>query len=130
MDDGTAYELGYGNALGKPSYGYVWEHSGYSAKVMQNYPWREVGKGQRADRNGYLLLDDFGTSINLMMQCGMAGSGGRLVVGDFEACLLAVRQDLDAEILKLGGLWQKMLGRIPGSKQKDEDEPPLFIPSK
>ena len=23
IDDGTAYELGYGNALGKPAYGYI-----------------------------------------------------------------------------------------------------------
>jgi hypothetical protein len=54
-----------------------------------------------ADREGYLVTDDFGTSINLMMDCGMLDHGGRLVEGGFEACLRAVREDLDTGRLRL-----------------------------
>ncbi|MCE2486667.1 MAG: hypothetical protein J4F42_14220 [Desulfurellaceae bacterium] len=48
-----------------------------------------------------MVTDDFGTSINLMMQCGMLDSGGRLVEGDFEACLQAIREDIDSGRLSL-----------------------------
>ena len=57
--------------------------------------------GRKIDQDGFLLVDDFGTSINLMMQCGMFDSGGRLVEGDFETCLQAVRHDLDNGTLLL-----------------------------
>lgn len=131
MDDGTAYELGYGNALGKPSYGYINKKIGYVNRVTQNYPWCEIERGVRADKDGYLLLDDFGAEINLMMQCGMTTNGGRLVIGDFESCLRAIRYDIDGKTLKLGMIWWKKLRiKSRGETKKSEETPPLFIPSK
>lgn len=110
MDDGTAYELGYANALGKPSYGYVSNADSYIERVTRRYPCY-IPKGGKLyiDKDGYLLVDDFGTKINLMMQCGMTANGGRLVVGDFEDCLRAIRYDIDAKILKPRKGWKKIL---------------------
>jgi nucleoside 2-deoxyribosyltransferase len=96
MDDGTAYELGYGNALGKISYGYIRELTSHVIRVVRDYPCPEIDThGVPVDREGFLVSDDFGTSINLMMQCGMLHSKGRLIEGDFEACVAAVRHDLE-----------------------------------
>jgi hypothetical protein len=47
------------------------------------------------------VVDDFGTAINLMLECGMLLGGGRLVAGSFEDCLRAMRTDLDTGKLSL-----------------------------
>lgn len=101
IDDGTAYELGYGNALGKPSYGYIDELLPALELMRRRCTFTLRPDGHQVDQDGYLFVDDFGTSINLMMQCGMLDGGGRLVEGDFEACLRAVREDLDVGRLTL-----------------------------
>ena len=101
MDDGTAYELGYANALGKPAYGYVHRLIPAIEFAQTRCVFTKQEDGRLIDEDGYVLVDDFGTSINLMMQCGMLDTGGRLVEGDFEACLQAVRRDLDQGRLRL-----------------------------
>ena len=101
MDDGTAYEIGYANALGKPAYGYIETLNSVSERTRDQYPCRQLADGKTVDQEGYLITEDFGTSINLMMQCGMLENGGRLVEGDFEVCLQAIRQDLDTGVLPL-----------------------------
>lgn len=100
MDDGTAYELGYGNALQKPSYGYICELTDLVTRTVRDYPCRN-DVDPPIDREGYAVVDAFGTSINLMMQCGMLWHRGRLVEGDFEVCLKAIRHDLDVGELVL-----------------------------
>ena len=102
VDDGTAYELGFGNALGKPSYGYVSHADPYNIRIHR-FPGTYFSRDIKmyVDRDGYMLVDDFGTLINLMMQCGMTEHGGRLVVGSFENCLKAIRGDIDTGILVL-----------------------------
>lgn len=101
IDDGTAYELGFSNALGKPSYGYIKDSRSYRTRAIAEGLNVRLPSGNYADRNGYVYVDDFGTLINLMMQCGMTEHGGRLVVGSFEYCLAAIRQDLDSGALVL-----------------------------
>ena len=101
MDDGTAYELGYANALGKPTYGYIDRLLPAHELAQTKCAFTTLPDGHLADADGYLLVDDFGTSINLMMQCGMTETGGRLIEGDFEACLRALRRDLDDGALRL-----------------------------
>ena len=101
MDDGTAYEIGFGNALGKPAYGYIEALDSVSERTRKQYPCRQLADGKTIDQDGYLVTDDFGTSINLMMQCGMLDTGGRLVEGDFEACLQAIREDMESGRLSL-----------------------------
>ena len=101
MDDGTAYELGYGNALGKPTYGYIERLLPEQELLQERCTFTSLPDGRKIDQDGFLLVDDFGASINLMMQCGMLDSGGRLVAGDFETCLQAIRHDLDSGTLLL-----------------------------
>ncbi len=101
MDDGTAYEIGFGNALGKPAYGYIDALNTVSERTRTQYPCRQLADGRTIDQDGYLVTDDFGTSVNLMMQCGMIETGGRLIEGDFEACLQAMREDMDSGRLSL-----------------------------
>jgi nucleoside 2-deoxyribosyltransferase len=43
MDDGSAYELGYGNALGKISYGYIRELTSLVVRVARDYPCPSIG---------------------------------------------------------------------------------------
>ena len=101
MDDGTAYEIGFGNALGKPAYGYIASLNSLAERTRSQYPCRQLADGTTIDQDGYLVTDDFGTSINLMMQCGMLDTGGRLVEGAFEACLQAIREDMESGRLSL-----------------------------
>ena len=101
IDDGTAYELGFGNALGKPSYGYIDRRTSYGKNLQDCGEALFLCSPQLTDRDGFLVTEDFGTIINLMMQCGMTEHGGRLVHGSFEDCLKAIRDDLTRGILTL-----------------------------
>ncbi|MCI0525923.1 MAG: hypothetical protein L0Y56_00520, partial [Nitrospira sp.] len=69
--------------------------------IVNRYPCTVQDDGVPMDQDGYLVVDDFGTSINLMMECGMLFSGGRLVEGNFEDCLREIRKDLDSGKLHL-----------------------------
>lgn len=98
IDDGTAYELGFGNALGKVSYGYIAKRELLTERTIRGCsttPWKEDPR-YHIDKDGYLVTDAFETTINLMMECGMSESGGRLVEGTFEDCLIAIRKDQDS----------------------------------
>jgi nucleoside 2-deoxyribosyltransferase len=101
VDDGTAYELGLGNGLGKPTYGYIDTALPAVQNVLKRYPCTILANGVPVDQDGYLVVDDFGTAINLMLECGMLLGGGRLVEGSFEDCLRAMRTDLDTGQLSL-----------------------------
>src|SRR6266571_75331 len=101
VDDGTAYELGLGNGLGKPTYGYIETALPAVQNVLERYPCTIPADGVPMDQDGYLVIDDFGTAISLMLECGILLSGGRLVEGSFEDCLRAIRTDLDTGKLTL-----------------------------
>lgn len=80
MDPGTAYEIGFAEALGKPVY--LWSES------TETLAERTAGlKGDdpvpERDADGW-LIENFGLAENLMI-C----AGGKPVAGDFEAAALA-----------------------------------------
>lgn len=81
VDSGTAFEVGYAAALGKPVVGYVTAAGDLQARVAA---WGPVAKG--ADglwRDGVgCLIEDFGLPVNLML-----GIGAMVIVGDFTAAL-------------------------------------------
>lgn len=101
VDDGTAYELGLGHGLGKPTYGYIDTALPAVQNVLKRYPCTLQSDGVPIDQDGYLVIENFGNAINLMLECGILLSGGRLVEGSFEDCLRAIRTDLDAGTLSL-----------------------------
>jgi len=101
IDDGTAYELGLGHGLGKPTYGYLAAALPAVQNVLERYPCTIQADGVPMDQDGYLVVENFGNAINLMLECGILLSGGRLVEGCFEDCLRAIRLDLDTGKLTL-----------------------------
>ncbi len=97
-DGGTAFEVGYMHALGRPVFGYAGVAADYAARTAAAFgPLRCDESGLR-DRDG-LLVEDFGLFDNLMLPSAIEASGGELVVqagGDgpalaamaaFRACL-------------------------------------------
>jgi len=101
VDDGTAYELGLGHGLGKPAYGYIATALPVVQNVPRRYPCTIQADGVPMDQDGYLVIENFGNALNLMLECGILLSGGRLVEGSFEDCLQAIRTDLDSGKLTL-----------------------------
>ena len=78
-DSGTAFEVGYGAALGKP----VWAYTDDArALVEQAGAGRDSRDATRVvDAQGY-TVEDFGLNVNLMLACA-----ARVVHGDAQACL-------------------------------------------
>ena len=76
MDDGTAFELGYGYASGKILYGYI----GDARSMIEKIGYK--------DSDGY-NVEDFGKPINLMI-----AESVNIVEGDFDACVKRLKHDL------------------------------------
>ncbi|MFP3741650.1 nucleoside 2-deoxyribosyltransferase [Achromobacter sp. SIMBA_011] len=78
-DSGTAFEVGYAIALGKP----VWGYTAQAGSVRQ-----QVAVGVAADDPDRAVdaqgctVEDFGLNLNLMLACS-----ARIVVGDAADCL-------------------------------------------
>ncbi|MGB3288344.1 MAG: nucleoside 2-deoxyribosyltransferase [Burkholderiaceae bacterium] len=77
-DSGTAFEVGYAVALGKP----VWTYTGDARPLVQQVPGvRQPGGPGHTDTQGY-TIEDFGLNLNLMIACST-----QRVVGTVEDCL-------------------------------------------
>ncbi|MBU4610068.1 nucleoside 2-deoxyribosyltransferase [Achromobacter sp. GG226] len=80
-DSGTAFEVGYAAALGKP----IWAYTDEARPLVAQLGQGADAPGQPVhDTDGY-LVEDFGLPVNLMLACA-----ARLVVGDAQACLAAI----------------------------------------
>lgn len=79
-DSGTAFEVGFAHALGKP----VWAYVDDDRPLPQRVPHQLSPDGHRIDAQGY-QVEDFGLPLNLMLACSV-----RLVRGDAAACLQAM----------------------------------------
>lgn len=76
IDDGTAFELGYGYAKNKILYGYIDSDLDMISKIGKK------------DDEGY-NVEDFGLPINLMI-----AESVNIVEGDFEDCVKKLKYDL------------------------------------
>lgn len=94
MDDGSAWEIGYAFARGKKIYGFIDRKEDLVSRSKKIIRTQEHPSGYLIDEQGYLLNEDFGNSINLMMEISIKNSGGKLVQGDFETCLKELADDL------------------------------------
>lgn len=96
MDCGTAFEVGYMRALGRPVFGYTTREVDYHARAQafrrHAPPWQD---GDRAD----IIVEDFGLAENLMIDIALRDSGLEALrsdatdIGDLDAfalCLAAV----------------------------------------
>ncbi len=98
MDCGTAYEVGFMRALGRPVFGYTTSVADYHARVAD---FRRVAAAWRDGDRPDTTVENFGLAENLMIAVAVQESGqvpvrsahARGDIGDLEAfaaCLVAV----------------------------------------
>ena len=91
-DAGTAFEVGYAHALGKPIYLWAEDTSTNAERVARLHgPLHTREDGMLADRDD-LMVEHFGGPANLMLV-----SPATVVLGSFEACIRRVAQDVQVE---------------------------------
>ncbi|QEI08651.1 nucleoside 2-deoxyribosyltransferase [Pigmentiphaga aceris] len=81
-DSGTAFEVGFAAALGKP----VWGYHDPMGSLRDQVPQVQRPDGLEVDADGQ-IVEDFGLSRNLMLACSAT-----IVEGDARDCLTAIRQ--------------------------------------
>ncbi|TGL33411.1 nucleoside 2-deoxyribosyltransferase [Leptospira perdikensis] len=91
VDDGTAFEIGYAYAKGKRVFGYLNDKRSLPEIVRSKIPTKSHDSGYAIDEDGFLLNEDFGNSINLMLEFSILGSGGSLVLGNLKTVLEFLR---------------------------------------
>jgi nucleoside 2-deoxyribosyltransferase len=79
-DSGTAFEVGFAAALGRP----VWGYHAPMGTLRDQVPQLRRPDGVEVDADGQ-LVEDFGLSRNLMLACSAT-----IVEGDARACLAAI----------------------------------------
>lgn len=70
MDQGTAYEMGFAEALGKPVFGYTRDLRPYRIRVQEALSTAVGVGGVLRDVSG-MAIEDFGLSENLMLSAGV-----------------------------------------------------------
>lgn len=70
-DVGTAYEVGFMEALGKPVYAYSNRTDDFLSRIKATHPLKKDPQGEWRDADG-LLVEDFGLFDNLMLGCALA----------------------------------------------------------
>ena len=58
---------------------------------MSKISTNQHDSGYAIDQEGYLLNEDFGNSINLMLEFSILDSGGSLVLGNLETVLKLIQ---------------------------------------
>lgn len=83
VDDGTAWEIGAGAALGKRLYGYTTLYNETIEQRTKNYPYfKEIMKVD----SEFPDIETFAYPTNLMLSCSILESGGD-TLATFEDCL-------------------------------------------
>ena len=74
MDGGTAWEMGYGAALGRIVVGYTYDPRSFAERVAASMPVTRSADGRLRDSDG-MQVEDFGIYLadNLMMSTGLDG---------------------------------------------------------
>jgi nucleoside 2-deoxyribosyltransferase len=76
MDAGTAFEVGFMQALGRPLAGYTNVAAGYAERARA---FRARGPATMDSDRLDLEIEDFGLAENLMIEVAILSSGGRVV---------------------------------------------------
>jgi nucleoside 2-deoxyribosyltransferase len=104
-DVGTAFEVGFMRALGRPVFAWSTVGEGFAARTLALVGAERGGPGL-CDADG-MAVEDFGLFDNLMLDGAIAASGGMLALaeggvarwrdlGPFEACVRAAAERLCA----------------------------------
>ncbi|PJZ55832.1 nucleoside 2-deoxyribosyltransferase [Leptospira barantonii] len=92
VDDGTSFEIGAAFSSGKRIYGYAGSILPLPEIVKKKIPVFPHPSGYEIDGEGFLLNEDFGNCLNLMLEYSIEKSGGLLVEGGFEDCLKRIAE--------------------------------------
>lgn len=104
VDSGTAYEVGFMRALGRPVFGYTNVTPDYADRA-RTFRARGIPAGD-SDRPD-MQIEDFGHAENLMIACAIEASGGHIVrtavapgqemedLRGFETCLSDARHVIE-----------------------------------
>lgn len=92
VDDGTSWEIGYAYGLGKKMVGYTSRKLPLIENVKNRITTLPHASGFSIDLDGYLVNENFGNSINLMLEFSIEKMGGKLIEGDFEDCLRFLKE--------------------------------------
>ena len=95
VDDGTSFEIGFAYALKKKIYGFIDVKKPLPEIVANKIQTTLHESGYRIDTEGYLVNEDFGNSINLMLEFAIKFAGGKFIEGNF---LEAIRVLAENEI--------------------------------
>ncbi|MBD9677648.1 nucleoside 2-deoxyribosyltransferase [Pseudomonas sp. PDM18] len=87
-DSGTAFELGYAAALGKPLFGYIDEGGNCAERLPCEWHGEEPGR----DRDGN-QIEGFGLPLNLML-----GVPAKIAVGGAREALELLRKELTGHL--------------------------------
>jgi nucleoside 2-deoxyribosyltransferase len=79
MDSGTAFEVGFMQALGRPMMGYTNVSAGYTERA---HAFRARGPAAMDGDRHDLEIEAFGLAENLMIEVAITESGGRVVRRD------------------------------------------------
>ena len=90
VDDGTAWEIAYAYARGKQIWGYCARIAPLPVIVQSRIATEDHESGHPIDSDGFLVNEDFGNTLNLMLEFSIEASGGKLIQGDFEQCLVEI----------------------------------------
>ncbi|WP_232231983.1 nucleoside 2-deoxyribosyltransferase [Burkholderia sp. WSM2230] len=85
-DSGTAFEIGFAAAFGKP----IWAYRDDLSALRERVPCTATALGGLCER-GY-LVEDFGLPVNLMLACA-----AQIVQGGPLACLRAIQRTGQAD---------------------------------
>jgi nucleoside 2-deoxyribosyltransferase len=98
-DPGTAFELGFFAALGKPVFAYTNDASPLFDRVAGEFGVHATPEGEHCDARA-LLIENFGNADNLMLDCALKGQGRKVVrpdvsqrgLGDLAGFMACLRQ--------------------------------------
>jgi nucleoside 2-deoxyribosyltransferase len=98
-DPGTAFELGFFVALGKPVFAYSNDAAPLFDRVAAEFGVHATPEGGHCDARA-LLIENFGNADNLMLDCALKGQGRKVVrpevsatgLGDLAGFMACLRQ--------------------------------------
>jgi nucleoside 2-deoxyribosyltransferase len=98
-DPGTAFELGFFAALGKPVFAYSNDAAPLFDRVVGEFGVHATPEGGHCDAR-VLLIENFGNADNLMLDCALKGQGRKVIrpevsapgLGDFAGFLACLHQ--------------------------------------
>jgi nucleoside 2-deoxyribosyltransferase len=113
-DDGTAYELGFMAALGKPVVLHTNDRRPFAERIVADVYRGEIyqdGALKRGKRDG-MMIEEFGGLADNVMLVNAAVKSARLVLGPGADAAAAVHYSFEAAAQFATALWQRQIAQL------------------